>query len=504
MKSKLLKTFIAILAITFVGCNSQKKVSNQQKKETSTKKYKKPNLIIVQTDEHNFRTLSAYQKLLSEDQAFVWGKGNNVNTPNIDKLADEGAIATSYYCSSPVCTPSRASFVTGLHPGSTGAPKNGMHISEDIPTFATILRDQGYATSYVGKWHLAGHEKYTFDIKYKAGFEDNRYMMRGGHAPYFQIKNGKFKGINEKAAAKLPKEEVIHLTDFFTDKLLEILERDKNKPFALMLSIPDPHTPDYAKPPYNTMYKDLKIEAPKTMASKYTAIKPAWAGGKGKNDNNEAIGKKAFAKEKNALKQYFGMVSHIDDSVGRILKFLDDNNLTENTIVVFTSDHGDMFFEHNRRNKGVPYEGSARIPFLIRYPKKIPSGKVINTAYTNVDFAPTILSLMNVNTDAKFHGLDTSADYINNKKEITSDRITYFAKSGGWWAAAVTDRYKLVIDKKEKPYLFDLQKDPDELINFYNHKEYTAIAKMMQTELFKQLNKYDEPGLRLGQKYITE
>ncbi|MDX6746959.1 sulfatase [Polaribacter sp. PL03] len=502
MKIKAATTLTLVLVFFLTNCSSPQKASNQSKNKSSLEKkeIEKPNLIIIHTDEHNFRTISAYQKLLSEEQAFVWGKGNNTKTPNIDKLADEGAIATSYYCASPVCTPSRASLVTGLYPQATGAPKNGLHISEDVPTFATILKDQGYATSYVGKWHLAGHDKYAFGVKYKAGFEDNRYMMKGGHAPYFYVTKDKFKGVNEKVAAKLPQEKVIHATDFFTDKTLEILERDKSKPFAIMLSIPDPHTPDFAKPPYNTMYDGLKIEAPITMASKYNAIKPSW----GKGGNNEAQGKKDFSKEKDALKQYFGMVSHIDDSVGRILQFLEANNLKENTIVIFTSDHGDMFFEHNRRNKGVPYEGSARIPFLIRYPNKIPKGKVINTAYTNVDFTPTILSLMDVATDAKFHGLDTSDDFTNNKKEVNSDRITYFAKSGGWWVSAVNNRYKLVIDKKEKPYLFDLQEDPDELINFYYNKKYTTIAKMMQSELFKQLNKYDEPGLKIKQKYITK
>ncbi|WP_077402885.1 sulfatase [Cellulophaga omnivescoria] len=472
---------------------------------TSCMAQKKPNLIIIHTDEHNFRTLSCYQKLLPEDQAFIWGKGNNSNTPNIDKIADEGAICTSYYASSPVCTPSRASLVSGLYPQATGAPKNGLHISEDIPTFATILKDKGYATSYVGKWHLAGHDKYTFGIKYKAGFDDNRYMMRGGHAPYFQLTPNGVKGINEKVAAKLPADEVIHLTDYFTDKTLEILERDKNKPFALMLSIPDPHTPDYAKPPYNTMYKDLNIQAPKTMAPEYTAIKPSWAGGS--KDANEAVGKKSFQKQKEALKQYFGMVSHIDDSVGRILKFLKENNLEKNTIIVFTSDHGDMFFEHNRRNKGVPYEASARIPFVIRYPEKIKAGKVINTAYTNVDFTPTILSLMNVSTDASFHGTDTSKDFLSTKNEITdADRLTYYAKSGGWWVTGVTDRYKLVLDKKEKPYLFDLEKDPDELINFYNNKAYKTIRDKMQKELLSQLIKYKEPGLdgSNGSAYILE
>ncbi|MDO6840198.1 sulfatase [Paraglaciecola chathamensis] len=494
MHTKCLKLGTFIIVSSLLGCNAQnQKYSNQ----TAAK----PNLIIIHTDEHNFRTISAYQKLLSEDQAFVWGKGNNTTTPNIDKIANQGAIATSYYASSPVCTPSRASLITGLYPQATGASKNGLHISEDIPTFATILRKQGYATSYVGKWHLAGHDKYSFGIKYKAGFEDNRYMMRGGHAPYFHIKDANLKGINEKSAAKLPKSEVIHATDFFTDKTLEILERDKDQPFAIMLSIPDPHTPDYAKPPYNTMYKDMNFAAPKTMLPEYVAIKPSWATDTTKN---ETIGEKSFENDKEALKQYFGMIRHIDDSVGRILKFLDDNHLTENTIIVFTSDHGDMFFEHNRRNKGVPFEASARVPFIIRYPNKIPAGKVLNTAYTNVDFTPTILSLMNVKTEIKFHGLDTANDFTNSDKEVNSDRITYYAKSGGWWVTAVNDRYKLVIDKNENPYLFDLEKDPNELINFYNDKDYSEIANLLQIELFKQLEKYDEPGLKINQAYVTE
>ncbi len=500
MASKFLKSFVFTSVFVMLSCNVQK----QQHSDSTNKKesVSRPNLIIIHTDEHNFRTLSCYQKLLSEDQAFVWGKGNNSKTPNIDKLANQGAISTSYYAASPVCTPSRASLVTGLYPQATGAPKNGLHLREDIPTFATLLRDQGYATSYVGKWHLAGHEKYTFGVKYKAGFEDNRYMMRGGHAPYFHVKDGKvIKGLGDRAIKKYPENEIVHATDFFTNKTLEILKRDKDKPFAVMLSIPDPHTPDVAKPPYDTMYADMNFEAPKTMAPGYTAIKPSWATDKTKN---ETIGKKSFENDKKALVDYLGMVSHIDDSVGRILQFLEDNNLTENTIVVFTSDHGDMFFEHNRRNKGVPYEASSRIPFVIRYPNKIPAGKVVNTAYTNVDFAPTILSLMDVKTNTKFHGLDTSEDFINFKKVVNSDRITYYAKSGGWWVTAVNDRYKLVIDKNEKPYLFDLEKDPDELINFYNDKAYAGTAKMMQTELFKQLHKYGEPGLKAKQPFITE
>ncbi|UXX78110.1 sulfatase [Reichenbachiella carrageenanivorans] len=458
---------------------------------------KKPNLIIVHTDEHNFRTLSCYQKLLAEDQAFVWGKGNNVNTTNIDKLAEEGAICTSYYASSPVCTPSRASLVTGLYPQATGAPKNGLHLSENVTTFAQVLEEQGYATSYVGKWHLAGHDKYKFNIAYKAGFSDNRFMMTGGHTPYFlQTANG-VKPIGEREFEKLAdtdRKNAVHVTDYFTDKTLEILERDKDKPFCVMLSIPDPHTPDVAPAPYDKMYEAMNPTAPKTMSPALAAKRPAWgkATSDDKNEGNKFDGE--------ALKQYFGMVKKIDDSVGKILDFLEVNGLTDNTIVVFTSDHGDMFFEHNRRNKGVPYESSARIPFVIRYPDKIPSGKVIETAYTNVDFAPTILGLMGAKNEIPFHGINAAADFTSKDKKVVSDRITYYAKSGGWWVAAVDHRYKLVIDKKEGPWLLDLEKDPDEVINFYHDKNYAATADKMQKELFVQLEKFKEPGLASSSK----
>lgn len=463
-------------------------------------KVDKPNLLIIHTDEHSFRTLSCYQDLMPKDQAFVWGEGNNVETPHIDRIANEGAICMNYYTSSPVSTPSRASMITGLYPQVTGAHKNGLSIREDVETFAHILSKEGYSTSYVGKWHLAGHDKYKFNIKYKAGFDDNRYMMTGGHAPYFQVENGEVKALGQRQADKIMEageQNIEYVTDFFTDKALEILERDKDKPFCLMLSIPDPHTPDVAREPYATMYKDMPVEAPMTMSSEYVARKPSWGKG-GENDENEA---KEFNPD--ALRHYFGMVKCIDDNVGRILQFLDDNNLTDNTIIVFTSDHGDMFFEHNRLNKGVPYESSSRIPFVIRYPEKIMAGKIIRKAYTNVDFAPTLLSIMGTKSNLDCHGTDTSIDFLNSEKEIVDDRITYFAKTGGWWVAAVNNRYKLVLEKNGEPYLFDLEKDPFETTNYYYDSVYKKTAKILQDELFVLMKRYDEPALT-GKPLIVE
>jgi len=487
---------------------------------TTITQAQQPNLIIIHTDEHNFRTLGCYREQMTPDQAMVWGPDAKVETPNIDRIAHEGVICTRYYASSPVSTPSRASLQTGLYPQSTGAPKNGLSLKEDLPTFAKILTANGYSTSYVGKWHLSGNGLYEFGIKYNGGFSDNRYMMDGGHAKYLLFKNGTSRGLGDREYNKLTEEDkklAVNVTDYFTDKTLEILERDKNKPFCIMLSIPDPHTPDYARPPYNTMFDNMKFQAPKTMDPKYTAIKPSWAVDAPKPVNNENQKKGSVAKEAGdfhneangfdpkGLRQYFGMVKQIDDKVGQILDFLDKNKLTENTIIIFTSDHGDMYFEHNRFNKGVPYEASARIPFVMRYPAKIAKGKVINKAYTNVDFAPTILGLMGIKNNVAFDGANTAADFLSKEKVVNSNRITYFAKTGGWWVAAVDGRYKLVLDKKEVPYLFDLDKDPDELINFYKDPAYKEIVKRLEKELFIQMEKYKEPGLAMKAKpYITQ
>ncbi len=478
MKSNLPKIIFATLSLcSLVGLKAQIQA----------------NLLIIHTDEHSFRTLSCYRELMSEDQAYVWGPGLGVETPNIDRIAKEGAICMNYYASSPVCTPSRASLITGLYPQATGAWKNGEHLRKDVPTLAQILKENAYATSYVGKWHLEGHDKYKFNIKYSAGFDDIRYMMQGGHAPYFHITSEGMEGISNKRAENFPENEIVHLTDYFTEKSLEILERDKDHPFFLMLSIPDPHTPDYARPPYHTMYDNMDLQMPKTMAPEYSAKKPAWA----KNSRNEAAGFDA-----KALRQYFGMVKHIDDNVGQILSFLEKNNLSDNTIVVFTADHGDMFFEHNRRNKGLPYEASSKIPFVIRYPGKIMPGKVIRKAYTNVDFAPTILDIMGIEADENFHGLNTSDDFLNSKSLIEDKRITYFREANGSWVAAVNNRYKLVVSKSEKPWLYDLKKDPDELINHYNKPFYKKVSIRFMEELETQMITYDEPALKGKSKLV--
>lgn len=484
---------IVLLAFFFIFTIPEKLIGQEEK----------PNLIIIYTDEHNFRTLGCYRDLMTEDQAFVWGKGVEVKTPHIDRIANEGAICNNFYASSPVCTPSRASFVSGLYPVATNSYQNDRPMFDHIETFASVLKREGYATSYLGKWHLDGDAKPGFEPKRKFGFDDNKYMFNRGHWKALEDDahgnpklSGKYNPKNQRQTVNVKATTAADFTtDYLTNKALDILERDKDKPFCLMLSIPDPHTPNTVRPPYDTMYEGLHFEKPKTMKVPAETM-PNWAGAKGKNYADHL--------EQDKMQRYFGMVKCIDDNIGRILKFLDDNKLTDNTIIIFSSDHGDLMGEHHKHNKGNPYETSAKIPFVLRFPAKVKAGKVIRKAYTSVDFAPTILGLIGASPLKTTAGIDASVDFKSKKKDIADDRITYMTSSHQNWAAALTNRYKLVLSVADKPWLIDLQEDPDELINFYTHPKYQKEAVKLQGVLLKLLEKHNDPILKSKKPLILK
>lgn len=479
-----------IIYLLLFACAPKSDVHAQEKKV--------PNLIIIHTDEHNLRTLGAYRNTMDETQAFMWGEDVIVETPNIDQLAAEGLLCTNWYATSPVCTPSRASMISGLYPIATGSHRNDLPLNDDLISFAHILKENGYATSYVGKWHLDGDAKPGIAPERKFGFDDNRYMINRGHWKILKEDSDGF-NIDQKLTKygggqwepERANEENF-TTDFLVDRTLDIINRDKDKPFCLMLSLPDPHGPDQVRAPYDTMYEHLQFEVPRTAIPNPEEI-PGWLNLQGKKNK---INPKVFQKN---MTNYFGMVKNIDDNVGRILEYLKENNLAENTIVIFTSDHGDLLGEHGKLNKGLPYEMSARIPFIVRYPDRIQAGKQIQKAFTMADFTPTILGLMNVDHSAhSFHGIDASTDFSSPEIHVKNDRIVYITNAFSRWVAAVNNRYKLVLSPSDKPWLFDLEKDPDELINFYNDPAYKEIANILEVELMKQMEKYEDPFLKNG------
>ncbi len=485
MKQRFILPVVAV-ANSVVSCSTAEQIADQR-----------PNLLIIQTDEQSIRTLGCYRDLIDSVQAYTWGAEAKVDTPHIDRLASVGMICTNYYASSPVSTPSRASFQTGLYPIAAGAPINGMTMDANCVTFAEMLRRDGYQTSYVGKWHLAGTphvSKLYIRPGYDSGYMERSYVFETNHSKWYKIVGEPNEIVASNATPEIV-DPAMYSTDFLTDRCIEILERDKDKPFCMMLSIPDPHSPNIGREPYSSMFKEMKIERPVSMDEPLVSQRPKWAIG-GKNESMNFNPKQ--------VREYFAMVKCIDDNVGKVLTFLDDNNLTDNTIVVFTSDHGDMMYEHHKMDKGVPYDAAAKIPFIVRYPSAIQSGKVNHTCYTTCDFAPTILALMGVDPiEEEVHGVDDSANYLDDAKVIESDRIVYLTDSPfNVWTAAVDGRYKLVLSCRDTPWLFDLAKDPAEIENRYSDPDYKDVVERLQPELLRQMEKFKDPSIDLGFHYL--
>ena len=425
------------------------------------------NLLVIQTDEHHFKTLGCYG-------------GKIVKTPNIDWIAKNGAIATSFYATTPVCSPSRGALMSGKYPQHTPVTNNNIKLGDDIVTFAEVLRRKGYATGYAGKWHLDGDGKPQWGPKRKFGWEDNRFMFNRGHWKMFadgpngpqvgSTKNGRpdygIKGADEKSFA----------TDWLTDKVINFVNEKKGKSFCYMVSYPDPHGPNTVRAPYDTMYEDVKPPIPRSV-NKTRAQTPKWAA-KAPRITADTI--------RLLMPKYYGMVKCLDDNIGRILDTLRRNGQIDNTIIVFTSDHGDLCGEHGRLNKGVPYEGSARIPFLIYTPGKIKGGTVVNQALSCIDFMPTVMNLMNTKHGQKVDGRDATALFTGAKTDWSDMAFIRSTSVTKPWLCAVSDRYKLVYSEMGDPWLFDLEKDPDELINFFNDPE----SKNIITTMTDQLQRY--------------
>lgn len=459
----------------------------------------KPNLVVVMTDEHNFRTLGCYRDTLSDDQAFVWGEEAKVDTPHIDSLAREGALLTSFYVSSPVCSPSRAAFVTGLMPHLTGVPTNDIPMHDHMVTFADILGQKGYATSYIGKWHLDGVGKPQWEPERNFGWEDNRFMFNRGHYKKLAETDHGAKVDAPVGRDGIPgyqvgdADEKSYATDFLMDRTLDFIRENKDSPFCVMLSLPDPHGPNTVREPYWERYRDMTFEAPKTMF-KTAEQAPGWSGFSGNNYiKNRSINQEQFA-------AIFGMVECIDDNMGRLLSELGRLGLEDDTIIVFTSDHGDLMGEHRRHNKGVPYEGSAKVAFLVKSPKQVRAGKVIHSVMTSVDFGPTFLSMMGIEDTLPGTQGRNRSDWFENEDSIIDEYHVAYLRATTMtppWVAAVSDDHKLVLSTEDGPWLFDLEKDPDELINFYEHEDYRGIREKMTEALKSEMENAAEPALDL-------
>jgi arylsulfatase A-like enzyme len=442
------------------------------------------NVLVLLTDEHNFRTLGCYRALLPKEQAFVWGDGVAVETPHIDSLAKRGLICERFYAASPVCTPSRAAFFSGRYPQNTGADQNDLPLNADVVTFAEVLKRQGYATGYAGKWHLNGSGKPEWGPSRKFGFDDNAYMFNRGHwkqledtpaGPAVRARNKKGEPSYDAEGA----DATSFTTDYLADKTVAFIKSHAQQPFCYVVSFPDPHGPNTVRPPYDTMYAKANILQPRSAAEKGSGLPSCAAPPEKPQFEN--------------MGRYFGMVKCIDDNVGKILAALQEAGLAERTIVVFTADHGDMCGEHGRINKGIPLDGSARIPFVIAYPGVLKPGTVVSEALSNADFKPTLLGLLGLPKDLRDEGRDASRLLLNGKREPGWKDVTFSRNSAGNWLMAVTRQYKFIVSNDSAPCLFDLQADPFELRNICFEKASRPIVRELATALRQYAERTADP-----------
>ena len=451
---------------------------------------KTPNVLVIITDEHNFRTLGCYRDTLSTEQAEMWGPGSVVETPNFDRLAKDGVLCTRAYATAPVCSPCRAAMITGMYPQNTGVPTNNAELRDDVPTLAKIMAKEGYHTSFVGKWHLGGEGKPEWAPSIDGGFRNKTYMFNRGHWKKFaQTKTGA--RVDARNKSGVPSYEVSGAdeqsfsTDFLTDRAIESMTQAGDQPFLTVVSYPDPHGPNTVRAPYDRMYDHLRFLPPRTYGRDDVVV-PKWLGS----------AKKHPVFRGTQMSQYFGMVKCIDDNLGRIFTTLEQSGKLDSTIIMMTSDHGDLCYEHDRLNKGNPYEGSARVPMLIRFPERISAGQTYTQPMGTVDVTPTLLGLAGIKTDHEFQGRNLTVQFIGNGAG-QGKQVTFLRNSGTepQWVCAIDERFKLVLSVNDQPWLFDAVQDPDELLNFYRRPGSGAATQ----RLAKALQQY---GKQNGDAYI--
>jgi len=431
----------------------------------------KPNILIIQADQLAAPALKCY--------------GNPVSkTPNIDALAEDGVIFDSAYCNNPLCAPSRFSMMAGRHSSSIGAYDNGAEFPGDIPTFAHYLRAGGYRTALSGKMHFVGADQMH-------GFEERLttdvYPADHGWAPDWERPEHRFDWWyhNMDSVYEAGPCERTNQIDFDDETgfravrhIYDIARDTDDRPFCMTVSFTDPHDPYACPKEFWDLYEDEEINLPEVGHIPYDECDPHSK----RLRHAYKMDEKEIDKEdiKKARRAYYGQISYVDSKVGRIMKALEDCSMKDNTIIIFTADHGDMLGERGLWYKMSFHEWSARVPFIVSAPEKFKSGRN-NTPVSLVDLLPTLLDLGEVpykdNPADKIDG--TSLVPVLNKEVTDLDRPVISEYLGEGAVAPMImvrqGRFKYIYCPVDPPLLYDLESDPNELNNLAGKKDYQSI-----------------------------
>lgn len=470
-----------------------------------------PNLVFILPDRQRRDTLSCY--------------GNDwIQVPHLNGLAEESFVFEHCYVTQPVCCPARSSIMCGLYPNDAGVPVNRHILPADVRTIAEMLSDD-YHTGYVGKWHLGD------EIRAQHGFEEwiscfdhwwpeytteelcsqfssyHHWLIENGFEPEAKHPGGKI--FSTDFRADLPVE--YQMASYLGDQAADFIKRNAQRPFVLYVSSKEPHPPFTG--PYNHLYDPATLPVDETFCtypeghSLFNRIRAEFwmqAVHDGDFDLTTEMGWRQMRSN------YYGCVSLVDGMVGRILGALDDAGLRDNTVVVFTSDHGEMVGTHGQVEMRTPYEESSRVPLLVRAPWLSESQRRVDGNFSQIDFVPTLLDLLgqpepeHLPGESRADVLRGQADLRDNDvviqhngvgdRDLTSAGTSHtmapervrqlnWLNTAPWRSVVTSDRWKLSLCAADQGELFDLNTDPAETTNLFDRPEHRDRVCWMAARL---------------------
>ena len=486
------KTFIFGLALLgFLSCTN------------SDQAPEKPNLLFIWTDQQQAASMAVY--------------GNEIiQTPNLNQLADQSFVFRNAYVSQAICTPSRSTIMTGLYPHQNGCMGNGDPLDEKYRCLPRLL-ENGYHSAYMGKWHLGDEifQQHGFDEwvsiedHYYNSFSEGRdrstrsdyhqFLLDQGYEPTDKEENV----FSRKFAVSLPIE---HCKPKFLElQAIDFLERNQENPFVLYVNFLEPHNPFSG--PLNDLHPRDEIPLPPNFDDPIDENEPLLyqvlqedcraTFGESEEEIRELTGK------------YWGLISQVDRSTGAILDKLKELGLDENTIVIYTSDHGEMMGAHGLVRKEVNYEEAIRVPWLMRVPWLKKKQEIKNYPVSHIDLVPTLLDLMGSEIPQELPGKSLTGymkggavpeDMVfiewaprskGRYKKLKYDRSAYDpdelenAFNNSSRCVLSPDGFKLTVSRGDKSFLFDLNEDPLETTNVIGEEFYAPVVEELFNEILE-------------------
>ncbi|WP_205942382.1 sulfatase [Pedobacter sp. SYP-B3415] len=450
------------------------------------------NVIFILSDDHR------------HDFMGFTGKVPGLKTPALDRLAKEGAHLKQAFVTTALCSPSRASILTGQYAHTHTVVDNESPAPDHLVYFPQYLQQAGYQTGFFGKWHMGGGGGEP-----RPGFD--RWVSFAGQGVYYNPKvniDGRLVAYKDSA----------YITDVLTDLTLDFLKkRDRNKPFFVYLSHKAVHAEFSPSKQDKGRYQNLGIQYPVSMFSTATAQSKRFSKGKQADSTGRKINYADIPRWVRAQRyswhgvdfmyhgqtdfdkfyiDYLETLMGIDNSVDRVLQYLKENNLDEETLVIYMGDNGFSFGEHGLIDKRHAFEESMRVPLLARCPALIKPGSVINQMVLNIDIAPTILALAGIKKPQQMQGA-SFAPLLKAEKTEWRNRFFYeyywenaFPQTPTQYAVR-TDRYKFIRSQGvwDIDQLYDLREDPDELNNLIRSAAHQQVAKELNLELWQWMEK---------------